>query len=409
LAAAPSGTPVAAGLIEHKGMISKQELASADLLVRPAGVRPEDGRPLLSIIAPVYNEAALLERHLRAIVAYLQTLEDEYRWELLVVNDGSRDDSGRIAEAYAARQPGVRVLHHPRNFGLGQAMKFGFANTTGDYVVTLDIDLSYDVHHIGELLEKARASHAKIVLASPYMEGGTIRNVPRLRKMLSIAGNRFLRLFVRGHLSTLTCMVRLYDGPFIRSVNLRAMGMDVMPETLYKGMILRARIEEIPGRLDWGPQLEFGAARSSSMRVLSHVYATIMSGFIFRPFLFFTLPGLLLAAFSAFVNFWMFVHFFEARAELAATQASVTMSQAVGLAYERYPHTFVIGLLSAMLAAQLIGLGILALQNKHYFEELFHLASTRFQALNARGAAQDGGEGETSGPERPAASARPGP
>ena len=158
-----------------------------------------------------------------------------------------------------------------------------------------------------------------------------------------------------------------------------------MPETLYKGMILRARIEEIPGRLDWAPQQRYGKLRTSSMRVLSHVFATIMSGFIFRPFLFFTLPGLVLAGFSAFVNFWMFVHFFEAYQELAVASADVTLSQAVGVAYQRYPHTFVIGLLSAMLAAQLVGLGILALQNKHYFEELFHLASDRFQALNAPG------------------------
>ena len=337
----------------------------------------------MSVIAPVYDEAALLDQHLREIVAYLKTLEPRYRWELLVVNDGSRDDSGAIAEAYAAVQPGVRVLHHPFNVGLGQAMRFGFANTRGDYVVTLDIDLSYDVQHIGELLERARASHAKIVLASPYMRGGAIRNVPSLRKVLSIAGNRFLRLFVKGRLSTLTSMVRIYDGPFIRSLNLRAMGMDVMPETLYKGMILRARIEEIPGRLDWEPQLKFGKTRSSSMRVLPHVFGTIMSGFIFRPFLFFMLPGLLLAAFSASVNFWMFVHFFEAYRELGRAASDVTTSQAVGLAYQRYPHTFVIGLLSAMLAAQLIGLGILALQSKHYFEELFHLASSRFHALNA--------------------------
>lgn len=362
-------------------MISKEELSPVPIGRTAAGGR--DARPLLSVIAPVYNEAALLEPHLREIVAYLKTLEARFRWELLVVNDGSRDDSGRIAEAFAEGEPGVRVLHHPRNFGLGQAMKFGFANTHGDYVVTLDVDLSYDVRHIGELIDKAQQTHAKIVLASPYMPGGTIRNVPGLRKVMSIGGNRFLRLFVKGSLSTLTCMVRLYDGPFIRSMNLRAMGMDVMPETLYKGMILRARIEEIPARLDWGPQLQYGEKRKSSMRVLSHVFATIMSGFIFRPFLFFTLPGLLLAGFSVFVNFWMFVHFFEAYRELGATQAAVTMSQAVGLAYQRYPHTFVIGLLSAMLAAQLIGLGILALQNKHYFEELFHLASARFQALHS--------------------------
>lgn len=380
-----SSTPFGAGAVAgriHK-MTAGPLPVTADRPSSPAvSAAPQ---PLVSIIVPVYNEAALLDTHLREIVAYLGTLEPRYRWELLIVNDGSGDDSGRIAEAFAAGRAGVRVLHHPRNFGLGQALKFGIANTSGDYVITLDVDLSYDVRHIGEMLARAEQGHAKIVLVSPYMPGGTIRNVPALRKFLSIAGNRFLRLFVKGRFSTLTCMVRLYDGPFIRAVNLRAQGMDVMPETLYKGMILRAHIDEIPGRLDWAPQLQYGHSRISSMRVLSHVVGTVMSGFILRPFLFFTLPGLLLAAFSAWVNAWMFVHFFDAYRDLGQSQADVTMSQAVGLAYQRFPHTFVIGLLSAMLAAQLIGLGILALQSKRYFEELFHIASARFQSLKEPG------------------------
>jgi hypothetical protein len=82
----------------------------------------------------------------------------------------------------------------------------------------------------------------------------------------------------------------------------------------------------------------------------------------------------------------MFVHFFDAYRDLGQARPDVTMSQAVGLAYQRFPHTFVIGLLSAMLAAQLIGLGILALQSKRYFEELFHVASARFQSLKEPGA-----------------------
>jgi glycosyltransferase involved in cell wall biosynthesis len=356
---------------------------------------PADPRPLVSVIVPVYNEAALLVTHLREMVAYLATLEGRYRWELLIVNDGSRDDSGAIAETFAAGRAEVRVLHHPRNFGLGQTLRFGIANTRGDFVITFDVDLSYDVQHIGELLARAEQSKAKVVLASPYMPGGTMRNVPALRKLLSIAGNRFLRLFVKGRFSTLTCMVRLYDGPFIRSVNLRAMGMDVMPEVLYKSMVLRAHIDEIPGRLDWAPQLKFGQARTSSMRVLSHVLGTVMSGFIFRPFLFFTLPGLLLGAFSLWVNGWMFVHFFDAYRDLTLTDAGATMSHAVGLAYERFPHTFVIGLLSAMLAVQLIGLGILSLQSKRYFEELFHVASGRFHALHDQPSGEPGDEPTT--------------
>ena len=341
----------------------------------------ESLNPLVSIVLPAFNEEALLADHVQEIVSYMTELEDRYRWEILLINDGSTDRTGEIADGLAARVENVKALHHPTNFGLGQVFKFGFANSKGDYIVTLDVDLSYDVRHIGELVDKLRESHAKIVLASPYMQGGSISNVPRLRRTLSILGNKFLGFFVRGNFSTLTCMVRAYDGDFIRSLDLRSMGMDIMPETVYKGMILRARIAEIPGRLDWGPQLKHGQGRTSSMRLLGHVLSTVLSGFVFRPFLFFVLPGLLVGAFAAYVNFWMFVHFFEAVGVLSESGEHFSLSSAFALAYREHPHTFVTALLSLMLAIQLIGLGIISLQNKRYFEDLFHLGSLESRQL----------------------------
>ena len=89
------------------------------------------------------------------------------------------------------------------------------------------------------------------------------------------------------------------------------------------------------------------------------------------------MPGLLLIAFAAYVNTWMVIHFMEAHAELGISpETARDMSAAVALAYARYPHTFIVGLLSLMLAMQLIGMAMLSLQNKKYFDELFHLGST---------------------------------
>ncbi len=345
--------------------------------------------PLISVILPVYNEEALLREHVIKVVMHLRSLQDQLRAEVLLVNDGSTDGSADIADQLVLEYPEVNVIHHPCNFGLGQALKFGFANTKGDYVVTLDVDLSYDVHHIEELLEVLKESHAKIVLASPYMPGGSISNVPLLRKTLSILGNKFLRQFAHGSFSTLTSMVRVYDGPFIRALDLRAMSMDIMPEMLYKSMVVRAKIVEAPGRLDWGPQLRFQQQRLSSMKILRHVYSTITSGFIFRPMLFFIVPGVLVGVFAAYVNFWMFAHFFNCVGEIKAATGSLEYEKAFAMAYERYPHTFVTALLSAMLTIQLLGLGIITAQNKRYFEELFHLGSTDLQDLNIKMKADD--------------------
>jgi glycosyltransferase involved in cell wall biosynthesis len=331
--------------------------------------------PLLSVVVPVFNEQALLEKHLAKIVAYLRAIEIEFRWELIIVNDGSIDNTTKITNEFAEGQPNVVVLHHPKNFGLGQAMRFGFNNTRGDIVVTMDIDLSYDVEHIGELIRSIRDRNAKIALASPYMRGGSIRNVPWLRRNLSVWGNRFLSFFARGHFSTLTSMMRAYDGNFIRSVNLRSMGMDIMPETVNKAMILGGSIVEIPGRLDWGPQREYSESRISSMQIVRHIFATILAGFIFRPFLFFIIPGLAIAAFSLYVNFWMIVHYFDELRDLRTVSESAGWTDAFAAAYQSHPHTFIFGLLTAMLSVQLIGLGILAVQSKRYFDELFDLGS----------------------------------
>jgi len=117
------------------------------------------------------------------------------------------------------------------------------------------------------------------------------------------------------------------------------------------------------------------------MRIASHILATVVSGFVFRPFVFLVFPGMLLFFFSLYVNTWMVIHFFQALSSLAPdVLAKEGPSAALAVAYAHYPHTFIIGLLSLMLSFQLIGMGMLALQSKKYFEEVFYMGT----ALNRR-------------------------
>ncbi len=175
----------------------------------------------------------------------------------------------------------------------------------------------------------------------------------------------------------MTCMVRAIDGRFLRSLHLRSTGMDVMPEMIHKAKLLRASIEEVPAELNWQRQNRVGGTRRSSLQVVRQIAGTTVSGFILRPFTFLLVPGLLLLAFAVYVNTWMVIHFLDAYAELGAMPGTARgMSAAVALAYAEYPHTFIVGLLSLMLAMQLIGMAMLSLQNKRYFDELFHLGST---------------------------------
>jgi glycosyltransferase involved in cell wall biosynthesis len=336
-------------------------------------------KPLISIITPAYNEAAIIEKNLDTLCEYLKSLEERYRWEIVVVNDGSSDNTGALAEAFAKSRSNITVLHHVTNFGVGQALRFAFHQCKGDYLVTYDIDLTISPEHIGAAIEKLVNTNAKVVIASPFVKGGQMSNVPFWRKTLSVWANRFLALVARGNLSSLTCMVRAYDGQFARTLSLRSMGMEIMPEIIYKTMILRGRIVEIPAHMDWG-RLREVPQRRSSMRMLHHTVETLESGFVFRPFLFFILPGLFVFLFSCYVNAWMFVHFLVQYQDLGQyTWFLDRASWAVAAAYQQSPHTFVIGLLSLMLAIQLISLGILSLQNKKYYEELLFLGTTIYK------------------------------
>jgi hypothetical protein len=252
-------------------------------------------------------------------------------------------------------------------------------------VVVMDIDLSYSPDHIGRMLAKIRETRAKVVVASPYMEGGKVSNVPWLRKTLSKWANRFLSLTATrdkfsDKLSTLTGMVRTYDRKFLSNLNLKSMDVDINPEILYKAMILRARIVEIPAHLKWSVGKIGGKRRESSIRVIRSIASSLLSGFIFRPFMFFILPGLVLMAFALYPIFWAFIHTFSYYGNVAGLSGDYTFSAAVAQAFKLSPHSFLIGGIAMLLSIQMISLGVLALQNKRYFEELFHFNTTIYQS-----------------------------
>src|SRR5436309_16101104 len=124
------------------------------------------------------------------------------------------------------------------------------------------------------------------------MKGGDISYVPWLRRTTSVWANRFLSATAKGGISTLTGMVRVYDARFLKMLNLRAVGMEINPEVIYKAMMLRGRIEEIPAHLDRRLQKPAGPRRKSSMKMARHTMSALFSRFLFKPFMFFIVPGL---------------------------------------------------------------------------------------------------------------------
>jgi glycosyltransferase involved in cell wall biosynthesis len=380
----------AASLSLHQevfSMASVPVMASGWSQVQPSqspGQADGQTRPLISLVTPAYNEAAILEENLTLLCQHMAQLEDDYRWEIVVVNDGSRDDTARLADAFAHRVPQVRVVHHLHNSGLGQALRTGFEHCQGDYVVTLDLDLSYSPEHIEKLVRRMEQTGAQVVVASPYMEGGKISNVPTFRRLLSVWANRFLSLADKGEIATLTGMVRAYDRRFLQSLHPRSMGMDINPEILHKAKLLNERVDEIPAHLHWrqpplpgSPPRAKPVRRKSSMKILRHSWSIFFYGFLFRPVMFFFIPSLICLSLGLYSGSWSLIHSWTAYQTLtAATPPPVDPTVAVAMAYQQAPHTFIIGGVLMMLGVQLLSLAVLSVQNKYYFEEIFYLATS---------------------------------
>ena len=112
--------------------------------------------PLISIVCPAYNEELVLPPFHNVLVDVLAELADRCRFEILYVNDGSRDGTLEVLQSMSAGDPRVRWLSFSRNFGHQAALTAGMEHARGDAVITMDSDLQHPPHLIGTLIDRWR-------------------------------------------------------------------------------------------------------------------------------------------------------------------------------------------------------------------------------------------------------------
>ena len=323
----------------------------------------------MTIVVPAYNEAAKLFENLGSLVEHLETTP--FDWDIVVVDDGSADETGAEALRFASSDSRVSVIDHVVNLGLGQALKTGFRHSRGTYVVAFDADLSYSPEHIDQMISTISTTGADIVVASPYAEHGTVTGVPRLRAWLSRAANRLLRTLSLTHVTTTTGMVRAYNREFINSLSLKSVDNQINAEIIYKAGVLRRRVVEIPAHLVWTRDEEETKSRGRSFSIVKTTLDFLFSGFIFRPFMFFVLPGAVLGLLAVYSLGWAGYHVITYLPEQTGSFNAV-ISGAVGSAFAHSPQTFFVGGIALIFAVQLVSLGILSAQSKRYFEEMWY-------------------------------------
>jgi glycosyltransferase involved in cell wall biosynthesis len=300
-------------------------------------VQKQDTRPLVSIITPAYNEAEILQKNLDILYDYMTNLDDQYRWELVVINDASTDETGQLLNQFAEEHPKVKPFHHRVNRNLSGALQTGFAIAEGDYIIVLDVDLTYSEDHIQALLTTIIEKDADVVIASPYMKGGKNTAVPYKRLLMSKVVNRMMSIMSPERVYTFTGMVRAYKKEFLKSLNLKSRGFSINPEVIFKAQILRSRIVEIPAHLDWSDQKHI--SRTSSMKVMHNIMHSLMSAFIFRPYFFFMSIGVILFLISTYIIVWIFMNTFAAMPDIAPEIVGLErrFSAAVGMVFMERP------------------------------------------------------------------------
>ncbi|GGA70260.1 dolichol-phosphate mannosyltransferase [Pseudoclavibacter endophyticus] len=224
--------------------------------------------PRALVIIPTYNERESLESIVTRVVAA------DHRVDVLVVDDASPDGTGDVADAIAAREPRVTVLHRAGKLGLGTAYVEGFRialDRDYDAAFEFDADGSHPPERLPSMLD-ALDDGADLVIGTRWMPGGRTENWPLQRVLLSRGASLYARTLLRSSIRDITAGYRGYRADVLRAFDLgaiRSNGYCFQIETAW--MVERAglRIDEVPITFT---EREAGASKMSRAIVVEAVW-----------------------------------------------------------------------------------------------------------------------------------------
>ena len=197
-----------------------------------------------AVIIPTYNERENIAR----LIADLRNLP--HNLSVIVVDDNSPDGTGTIADACAASDTQVQVIHRPAKLGLGTAHVAGFKQALAagfDQILTMDADYSHHPRYIGGLLELS--STHDLVIGSRYVRGGAVVGSSAPRRALSRAANRTARTVLRLQAGDCTAGFRCYSSAVLQAIRpetVRSEGYSFLIELLWRVQHSGWRISELP-------------------------------------------------------------------------------------------------------------------------------------------------------------------
>ncbi|MDB5309691.1 MAG: glycosyltransferase family 2 protein [Gemmataceae bacterium] len=191
----------------------------------------------LSLVIPAYNEAAVVSRAVAEAEAALGQLFD--RFEILVVDDGSSDDTAGVVERVLPQAPNTRLLRHPANRGYGAALRTGFAAARHDLVAFTDADCQFDLLDLGAMVTLAD----ECPIVAGYRAD---RKDPWRRRFLSRGYNRLARTLLGTRVRDCDCALKVFRRDALANILPEARGFFVNTEMLTRARQLGYEVAEVP-------------------------------------------------------------------------------------------------------------------------------------------------------------------
>jgi dolichyl-phosphate beta-glucosyltransferase len=210
----------------------------------------EPRNKLYSLVMPVYNEQAVIGASVEAVKLYLDGLELSY--ELILVDDGSTDDTVQVISRYLNQIDKIRLLRNLRNEGKGSAVKLGIFAARGDYVMFMDADLSVPIKELSKIFKHIDESTDIVIGVRDAGSQGTVIKRPFYRKVISFLYNLFCNgLFFKGKMTDIGCGFKLFKKDIalnlFSNLYIKSWVFDV--EILFKAISNNYKIRQVP--VDW--------------------------------------------------------------------------------------------------------------------------------------------------------------
>jgi len=195
------------------------------------------GVPELSLVFPVYDEAENVGRLLETARQIATRLGREF--EIVVVDDGSRDGSPIIIDQWCARDARVRCVRHAANGGYGAALRSGLWEARGELVFFSDADLQFDLSELEKLLEHAERFDIVAGYRSP-------RRDPRHRLAIAWLWGSLVRVFFGLRVRDVDCAFKVFRRDVLRAIPIASVGAFVNTEILVRATAQGFRIRQVP-------------------------------------------------------------------------------------------------------------------------------------------------------------------